>query len=128
MLVRGVGVGEFHRIVSDVHRRLSDFFHAMVVHRREAIRGWRNWLREDPLAHPYKWLRPDLVPPAPYLQCKLHLAPDGSGVLADPARIDEEFRKAWLHHFCRSGQRDTSLEEFRFEVCLSCLGCLVDAF
>ena len=40
----------------------------------------------------------------------------GSGVLADPARIDEEFRKAWLPHFCRSGQRDTSLEEFDFEV------------
>ena len=38
------------------------------------------------------------------------------GVLADPARIDEEFRKAWLPYFCRSGQRDTSLEEFSFEV------------
>ena len=29
----------------------------------EAIRGWRNWLREDPLVHPCKWHRPDLVPP-----------------------------------------------------------------
>ena len=38
------------------------------------------------------------------------------GVLADPARIDEGFRKAWLPYFCRSGQRDTSLEEFSFEV------------
>ena len=39
-VVRGVGVGEFHRIVSDVHRRLSDFIHASVVHRRvEAVRG-----------------------------------------------------------------------------------------
>ena len=37
-------------------------------------------------------------------------------VLADPAKIDEEFRKAWLLHFCRSGQRDTSLEEFDLEV------------
>ena len=25
------------------------------------IRGWRNWMREDPLVHSYKWLRPDLV-------------------------------------------------------------------
>ena len=116
-VVRGVGVGEFHLIVSGVHRRLSDFVHAVVVHRRdEAIRGWRNWLREDPLVHPYKWLRPHLVPPAPFLQCKPHLTPGGSGVLADPARIDEEFRKAWLPYFCRSGQRDTSLEEFSFEV------------
>ena len=32
------------------------------------------------------------------------------------ARIDEKFRKAWLPYFCHSGQRDTSLEEFNFEV------------
>ena len=115
--VRGAGVGEFHRVASDVHRRVNDFVHAIVVHRRdEAIRGWRNWLREDPLVHPYKWLRPELVPPAPFLQCHHHLTPCGSGVVADPARIDEEFRKAWLPYFCRSGQRDTSLEEFSFEV------------
>ena len=68
------------------------------------------------MMHPYKWLRPDLVPPAPFLQCKPHLTPGGFGVLADPDRIDEEFRKAWLPYFCRSGQRDTSLEEFSFEV------------
>ena len=80
------------------------------------MREWRNWLRKDPLVHPYKWLRPDLVPPAPFLQCKPHLTPGGSGVLADPARIDEEFRKAWLPYFCRSGQRDTSLEKFNVEV------------
>ena len=33
------------------------------------------------------------------------VTPGGSGVLADPGRIDEEFRKAWLPYFCRSGQR-----------------------
>ena len=37
-------------------------------------------------------------------------------MLADPARIDEKFRKAWLPYFCFSGQSDTSLEEFNFEV------------
>ena len=116
-MVQGVGIGEFHRIISGLHRRLSDFIHEVVLHRRdEAVRGWRNWVREDPLIHPYKWLRPDLVPPSPFLQCDAHLTPSGSGVLADPARIDEEFRKAWLPYFCRSGQRETSLEEFSFEV------------
>ena len=115
--VRGLGIGDFHRVVSDVHHQLSDFIHAIVVHRRDdAIRGWRHWLREDCMVHPYKWLRPDLVPPAPVLQCQPHLTPGGSGVLADLARIDEEFRKAWLPYFCRSGQRDTSLEEFDSEV------------
>ena len=68
------------------------------------------------MVHPCRWLRPDLVPPAPFLQCEPHLTPDGSGVLSDPVRIDEEFRKAWLPYFCRSGQRETSLDEFGFEV------------
>ena len=113
----GLGIGEFHGAVSGLHRRLGDFIHAIVVHRRDdAIRGWETWVREDPSIHPYKWLRPDLVPPAPFLQRKPHLTPDGSGVVSDPARIDEEFRKAWLPYFCRSGQREASLEEFDREV------------
>ena len=66
--------------------------------------------------HPERWLRPDLVHPTPFLQCKPNLTPGGSGVLADPARVVEEFRKAWLPYFSRSGQRDTSLEEFNEEV------------
>ena len=53
--VQGLGIGDFHRAVADVHHRLSDFIHAVVVYRRdEAIRVWRNWFREDPLVHPYK--------------------------------------------------------------------------
>ena len=109
--VQSMGIGAFLQVVSDVHRRLSDFIHAVVVHRRdEAVRRWPDWIREDAMVHPYRWLRSDLVPPAPSLQCQLHLTPGGSGVLADPARIDDEFRKAWLPYFCRSGQRDTSLE------------------
>ena len=60
----GLGVGAFFDVVSGVHRRLSDFIHQVVIHRRDsAIRGWRNWIREDPLVHPYRWLRPDLVLP-----------------------------------------------------------------
>ena len=51
------------------------------------------------MVHPYRWLRPDLVPPAPFLQCEPHLTSGGSGVLSDPNRIDEEFRKAWLPFF-----------------------------
>ena len=115
--VRSLGLGDFHHAVSDVLHRLSDFIHRVVVCRRdEAVRGWRNWIREDPSVHPYKWLRLDLVSPSPFLRSKPDLTPGGSGVLADPARIDEEFRKAWLPYFCRSGQMDTSLEEFNEEV------------
>ena len=99
------GFGDFRRVVCGVHHRLSDFVHAVVVCRRdEAIREWRNWLREDPMVHPKRWLRPDLVPPAPFVQCEPHLTLGSSFVLADKASIDEEFRKAWLPYFCRSGQ------------------------
>ena len=37
--VRELGIGVFFQVVSDVHHRLSDFIHAIVVHRRDgAIR------------------------------------------------------------------------------------------
>ena len=53
--LRSAGLGDFHHGVYCIHRRLFDFIHSIVVHRRdEAIRGWRNWIREDPLVHPYK--------------------------------------------------------------------------
>ena len=94
------GLGEWCQVVEGLHLRFSDFIHRAVVHRREeAVRGWRNWLREDPLVHPFKWLSPDLVPPAPFLQCDPLVTPGGSGVLADPG-----------------GQRETRLEEFTHEV------------
>ena len=67
--------------------------------------------------HPCKWLRSDLVPPAPFLQCKPHLSPGVVlGCLLIRPGFFEEFREAWLPYFCRSGQRDTSLEEFNEEV------------
>ena len=115
--VQGLGIGDFHRVVSDVHHRLSDFIHAVVVHRRdEAIREWRNWIREDPMVHPCKWLRPDLVPRLHFssvspilrlvvLECLLILP----GLVRNSERLG-------LPNFCRSGQRDTSLEEFDREV------------
>ena len=63
-----------------------------------------------------KRLRPDLMLPSPFLQCEPHLTPGGSGVMADPDRRGEEFRKAWPPLFCCSGQREASHEEFAEEV------------
>ena len=101
---RNLGIGAFFDAASGVHCRLCDFVHQVVVHRRDdAVRGWRNWIREDPMVHPYRWLRPDLVPLAPFLQCEPRLTPNCAGVLSDPNRIDAEFRKAWLPYFCPSG-------------------------
>ena len=55
--VEGFGLGNFS---------VTSFMVWWFYRRDEAIRRWRNWLREDPLVHPYKWLRPDYVLPAPF--------------------------------------------------------------
>ena len=34
-VVRGVGLGDFYHVVCGIHRRLSDFIHSIVVHRRD---------------------------------------------------------------------------------------------
>ena len=74
------GLGWFHEVVGDLHARLSEFIHRIVVLRSdEALRSWRGWLREDPLVRTYRWLRPDLVPPSPFLRCNPRLTPGGSG-------------------------------------------------
>ena len=59
---------------------MTDFVQKWVIRGREfAIRGWRNWVLEDPLVHPYK-LGPYLVPPAPFLSFDPKDTVDGSGV------------------------------------------------
>ena len=53
LLGRAGDLGQCCQVVLGLHRRLSDFLHAVVVRRREvAIRGWRSWVREDPFVHP----------------------------------------------------------------------------
>ena len=113
---RTCGVGESRGLVAGLYDRVSTFIRGIVAHRRNVgITAWRSWLREDPLVHPFRWLRADRLPPSPFLQCDRALTPGGSGVLADPAGIDEEFRKARLSFFCRSGQRETSHDVFNCE-------------
>ena len=42
------GLGESRRLVGDLHCRLSDFIHRVVVHRGDvAITAWRNWFRSS---------------------------------------------------------------------------------
>ena len=51
--VEGSGLGDFHRVASDVYHRRSDFIHGIFVRRRnEASKMWRNWFGEDPMVHP----------------------------------------------------------------------------
>ena len=51
----GGDIGNVRGVTGDLHCKLIDFIHKIVVYRREeAMRGWRNWLREDPLVHSKK--------------------------------------------------------------------------
>ena len=114
-------------VVSGIHRRLSDFIHSVVVHRRdEAIRGWRNWLREDLLVHPYKWHRPDLVHLAPFLHgvsLILHLVGLGFGIVLTGLRKNSV--KLGFPTFAALGKERpalrSSIGKFRIG-CLCCLG------
>ena len=76
---RDLGSGAFFDVAAGFHRRLCDFIHQVVVNRRDEAVGGSGviGLGKDPLVHPYRWLRPDLVPLAPILQCEPCLTPDG---------------------------------------------------
>ena len=73
---------------------LNDFFKQVVVSRRDlGIRKWTWWLREDLSSRPYAWLRPDFVPPSPFLVVK-DPQTGSSRILYEPHLFDAEFRKA----------------------------------
>ena len=62
------GFLEFQIWVSVAIDALSECVKRVVVFWRDlAVQSWRSWILEDPLVHPYRWLRTDLVPPAPFL-------------------------------------------------------------
>ena len=92
----------FYKWAMDVLALLAEFV-LKVVHSRQTARlqAWSNWIREDLISHPYQWLRPDFVPPAPHLVCNPQDSPNGSGILVQPALVDAHFRKAWMPYFRR---------------------------
>ena len=79
---------------------LNGFLRQVVVSRRDdGIRRWNRWLREDLRSRPYVWLRPDFVPPSPFLVVK-DSQTQSSRILVEPHLIDAEFRKGWMPYFC----------------------------
>ena len=96
------GLQDFHAWVVSLYNQVVDFVRKVVIHRREhVIRAWRSWVLEDRSSHPYRCLRPDLVPPAPILAVKDRQSGKES-FLTDPKIIDQELRSAWMPFFCRS--------------------------
>ena len=65
--VAGLGLVDMEASVVDLHQTLDSFLQSVVRNRRDkALLGWKAWILEDPSTHPYRWLRPDLVPPSPF--------------------------------------------------------------
>ena len=103
--ISGLGLAGMEASVADLHHGLNGLLQDIVRRRRDrALLGWKAWILEDPSSHPYRWLRPDLIPPSPFLQCDPGDTVDGSGVVADPALIDAKFREAWMPYFSRSSK------------------------
>ena len=108
------GLDEFHNRVEVSVIHIAEFVQQVVLHRKDfAIRKWMSWVLEDPLVHPYRWLRPDDILPGPFLSCDPKDTVDGSGVLVEPSATDEHFRKAWMPFFCRGEKGSTDLDAFR---------------
>ena len=57
-----------------------------------------NWLLEDSFSRPYAWLRPDFVPPSPFLVIK-DPQTQSSRTLVEHHIIDAEYRKACMPFF-----------------------------
>ena len=75
------------------------------------VRRWTSWLREDLGSRPYAWLRPDFVPPSPFLVVVDPLT-QSSRILVELHLIDAEFRKAWMPIFCRSDHPVVTVDQF----------------
>ena len=81
--VAGLGLADMEASVVDLHQGVDSFLQNVVRSRKDkALLGWKAWILEDPSSHPYRWLRPDLVPPSPFLQCDPEETVGGSGVIA----------------------------------------------
>ena len=91
---------------------LNGFLGQVVVSRRDdGICKETRWLREDLSSRPYAWLRPDFLPPSPFLVVK-DPQTQSSRILVEPHLIDAEFRKSWMPFFCRSAHPVVTPDQF----------------
>ena len=90
----------------------NELIRQVVVGRREAgVRKWTNWLREDSGSRPNAWLRPDFVPPSPFLVVKDPLT-EASRILVEPHLVDAEFCEAWMTFFCGSRHPVVTIDQW----------------
>ena len=61
--ISGLGLAGMEASVVDLHHGLNGLLQNIVRSRRDrALLGWKAWILENPSSHPYRWLRPDLIP------------------------------------------------------------------
>ena len=72
---------------------------------------WASWTREDSGARPYTWLRPEFIPPSPYLVLEDPVA-QTSRILVEPHLFDAEFLLAWIPLFCSTGHPVVTVDQF----------------
>ena len=102
----------FYKWVFDSIELLNYFLKQVVVSRRDlGICKRVNWFREHLSSRPCARLRPDFVPPSPFLVVK-DFQTQPSRILVEPHLIDAEFRKAWMPFFCRSGHPVVTPDQF----------------
>ena len=90
------GLHGFYKWVFDSLEVLNGFVRQVVVSRRdEGIRRWKRWLMEDLSSRPYAWLRPDFVPPSPFLVVPLANTPAILNLLDGPVDVDPAFYVVW---------------------------------
>ena len=105
------GLQDYHAWVLSLYNRVVEFVRKVVIHRREhGIRAWRTWVLEHRSSHPYRWLRPDLVPPAPILAVKDRQSGKESFL------TDQELRSSWMPIFCRTDRGAACEDSFVREV------------
>ena len=78
-------------------------------HQHSAVWRWRSWILEDPSVRSYHWLEPDLV--FPYFSSGVTLLSlmMGRGILADPALMHQELKKAVVSLFLPLRRRSCGL-------------------
>ena len=110
------GLQDYHAWVIALYGQVVDFIRKIVAHRRDHnIMAWRTWVLEDRSSHPCRWLRPDLVPPAPILSVRDSVS--GKEVFhTDPSQIDRDLRRAWMPFFYRSDRGPACEDSFMREV------------
>ena len=107
---------------------LNGFLRQVVVsHGDVGISQWNRWFREDLSSRPYVWLRPDFVPPSPFLAVQDPHS-QFSRIKVEPHLVDAEFRKAWMLYFCGSGHSDVSPEQLLDFIVIFCLRKLLWIF